>query len=76
MERRTNFEASMDKRAAVKEAQASGLVADSMEVRKELIRRMDAGELALVQVQAELAKIKRNAKKNGLVTRSQAFNRG
>jgi hypothetical protein len=57
----------------LRRAEADGVVADSMNVRQELIRRMDAGELTLEQVQAELAKIKRNAKKNGKVTRNQAW---
>jgi hypothetical protein len=76
MVRRTRFEASMDKRRALHAAEKDGQVADSMEVRMELVKRMNAGELTLAQVQDELKKIKRNAKKNGLVTRSQAFSRG
>jgi hypothetical protein len=74
--RRTRFEAAMDKRDAVNKADAAGQVADSKEVRTALIQRMHAGELTLEQVQAELARIKRDAKKNGLLTRSQAFSRG
>lgn len=73
---RTRFEASIEKREAVKAAEASGKVADSMEVRRALIERMDAGELTLEQVQAQLKKIKSGAKRNGLVTRAQAFSRG
>lgn len=57
----------MDKRAAVNKADAAGQVADSKEVRMALIQRMHAGELTLEQVQAELARIKRDAKKNGLL---------
>ena len=76
MERRTRFEASLDKRANVKACEEKGLVADSMEVRKQLIQRMESGELTLEQVQDELKRIKRNAKKNGQVTRAQAFSRG
>lgn len=74
--RRTRFEASIDKRAAVNRAEAAGEIADSREVRLELIRRMKAGELTLEQMQAELARIKRGAAKAGKVTRAQAFNRG
>lgn len=74
--KRTRFEAAMDKRDAVNKADAAGLVADSKEVRMKLIERMHAGELTLTQVQDELKRIKRNAKKNGLITRSQAFSRG
>jgi hypothetical protein len=74
--KRTRWEASLDKRNELKRAEESGEVADSMDVRMALINRMNAGELTLDQVQSELKKIKRNAKKNGLVTRSQAFSRG
>lgn len=76
MEPRTRFEASMDKRAAMKSAEAAGQVADSHEVRLALIERMHAGELTLEQVQAQLKKIKSGAKRAGMVTRAQAFSRG
>ena len=65
-----------EKRDAVNKAEAEGKIADSLEVRGELIAKMKRGEMTLEQVQAELKRIKRNAKKNGLMTRSQAFNRG
>ncbi|MBE9509099.1 MAG: hypothetical protein IMY86_13765 [Chloroflexi bacterium] len=39
--------------------------ADNMQVRKELLKRMDAGELTLAQVQAELKRIQREARKRG-----------
>lgn len=42
--------------------------ADNMDVRMELVRRMNAGELTLEQVQAELARIKREARKAGKQT--------
>jgi hypothetical protein len=74
--RRTRFEAAIDKRDSLKRAEADGLVADSMEVRKALIARMDAGELTLAQVQEELKRIKRNAGKNGLTTRAKQWRRG
>jgi hypothetical protein len=73
---RTRFEASLDKHQAVKNDEAAGVVADSMEVRRALIARMDAGELTLEQVQAELKRIQRAAKSQGKVTRAQSFNRG
>jgi len=73
---RTRFEAGMDKRAAVNQAESDGVVADSMEVRLALMEQVESGEKTLEEVQAELKKIKRQAKKNGMVTRSQAFNRG
>lgn len=74
--RRTRFEASLDKRAAVKSAESTGQIEDSMEVRLELIAKMKRGEMTLEQVQAELKRIKRDAKKNGKITRNQAFNQG
>jgi hypothetical protein len=74
--KRTRFEAGLAKSRELKRADAAGEVADSMEVRMALIARMHAGELTLEQVQAELKRIKRDAKKNGKVTRAQAFSRG
>lgn len=53
--------------------EAEGKVADSMDVRRALIAKMDAGEMTLEQVQAELARIKRGAHKSGKITRNQAF---
>lgn len=73
---RTRFEASMEKRDAVKAAEATGSVADSMDVRMALMRRVHSGEITLEQAQAELKKIKSGAKKRGMVTRQQAFSRG
>jgi hypothetical protein len=76
MPTRTRWEASFDKRRAMNEAEEAGQVADSMDVRHQLLEKVRKGEATLEEVQAELRKIKRNAKKNGLITRSQAFNRG
>jgi cell fate (sporulation/competence/biofilm development) regulator YlbF (YheA/YmcA/DUF963 family) len=64
------------KKDAVAKAEADGLIADSAEVRDELVRKMHAGEMTLEQVQAELKRIKRDAKKNGKITRAQAWRRG
>ena len=57
-------------------AEAEGLVADSMDVRLALIAKMDAGEMTLAEVQAELKRIKRSAAKNGQTTRSKVYGRG
>lgn len=73
---RTAFEASIEKKEALKEAEKSGLVADSMEVRLALMTRVHNGEITLAQAQAELKKIKSGAKKSGKLTREQAFSRG
>jgi len=73
---RTRFEASLEKRKAVKDAEASGKVADSMDVRRALMDRVDSGEITLADAQAKLKKIKSGAKRAGLVTRAQAFSRG
>ena len=74
--RRTKFEAGIDKSRELRMAEAAGEIADSMSVRVALIERMNAGELTLEQVQAELKRIKREAKAAGKVTRAQAYSRG
>ncbi len=61
---------------AVKEAETQGTVADSMAARLALIKRMDAGEITLEEAQAEIARLKRTAKRSGLITRDQAYRRG
>lgn len=58
---------------AIKNAESVGKVADSMEVRMALMEQVHRGERTLEDVQAELARIKRNAKKNGQITRNQAY---
>lgn len=60
----------------IAELEAEDKIADSMDVRRELVRKMRAGEMTLEQAQAELADIKRGAKKAGKVTRAQAYRRG
>ena len=56
-----------------KKAEAEGRVADSMEVRLALMARFHAGEMTLPEVQAELKRIQRGAKKAGKITRAQAY---
>lgn len=75
-ERRTRFDAALEKTAARNAAEAAGQVADSMEVRLALMARVHSGEITLEAAQAELKRIKAGAKKAGKVTRSQAFNAG
>ena len=62
MEKRDRFTAGMDKRANVK--------------KMALLEQVRSGEKTLEEVQKELAKIKRNAKKSGQITKNQAFFRG
>lgn len=71
-----NIDNQRRKQQAVRDAEAAGEIADSMDVRKALISRMDAGELTLEQVQAELKKIKRGAKAAGKTTRAGAYRHG
>lgn len=71
-----SYETHRRKVSAVNAAEERGEVADSMEVRTELIRRMRSGEITLEEVQAELKRIKRNAKKNGQCTRAGAYRGG
>jgi len=73
---RTRFEARLDKRQNLKQCEANGEVADSLDVRMALMEKVHSGECTLEEIQTELKKIKRNAKKNGKITRTQAFTRG
>lgn len=57
----------------IRAEEAAGGVADSMEVRIAIVKRIEAGEITLADGQAELARIKRNAKRSGKITRNQAF---
>lgn len=61
------------RRDAQKQAEAEGKVADSLEVRKAIMARFHNGEITLEQAQSEVASLKRNAKRNGQITRNQAF---
>ena len=66
----------MDKRHALSEAEKAGEVADSMEVRIAIMDRVHSGEITLKQAQAELKKIQAGAKKQGKLTREEAYSRG
>ena len=59
--------------AAICKAEENDLVSDSMEVRLDLIRQMQAGELTLEEIQSTLKTIKRNSKKAGKKIRNQIF---
>lgn len=73
--RRTRHEATLDKRQAIRAAEAAGEVADSRAVRLEIVERMMRGEITLEQAQAEIKAIKRGAKAAGKVTRGQIWRR-
>lgn len=62
-----------DSRSDLKAAEDRGEVADSKDVRLALMDQFHSGEKTLEEVQAELAQIKRNAKRNGKLTRDQAY---
>jgi len=68
-----NDETRNRKRNALNQADATGVIADSLEVRGDIMRRIHAGEITLIQGQKELAAIKKNAKKHGKITRSQMW---
>ncbi len=61
------------RRADADNAEDMGIVADSMEVRKALMQQFNDGVKTLEEVQAELKAIKRGAKKQGKITRDQAY---
>ncbi|HDS1779443.1 TPA: hypothetical protein QEM49_003991 [Pseudomonas putida] len=73
MRRRDWYDRRIDKRVALQIAEEQGVVADSTELRQELVAKLQSGEMTLQQVQDELRKVKREAKKNGKKTRSQIW---
>ena len=73
MSRGDGFWRKVAQKNVMDKAETEGRVADSMEVRMALVKKMDSGEMTLAEVQAELKRIKRDAKKNGKVTRNQAY---
>jgi len=73
MSRRDWYDRRMDKRVALQIAEEQGVVADSSELRESLVAKIHSGEMTIEQVQDELRKVKREAKKNGLKTREQIW---
>lgn len=73
MRRRDWYDRRLDKRVALQIAEEQGLVADSTEFRQALVAKLQSGEMTLDQVQEELRKVKREAKKNGKKTRDQIW---
>ena len=73
MSRRDWYDRRMDKRVALQIAEEQGIVADSSALRASLVAKIHSGEMTIEQVQAELRKAKREAKKNGLKTREQIW---
>ncbi|NNB16009.1 hypothetical protein [Pseudomonas fragi] len=73
MSRRDWYDRRLDKRVALQIAEEQGLVADSSELRASLVAKVHAGEMIIEQVQAELRRVKREAKKNGMKTRDQIW---
>ncbi|WP_439878885.1 hypothetical protein [Pseudomonas prosekii] len=73
MSRRDWYDRRLDKRVALQLAEEQGLVADSSSLRESLVAKIHTGEMTIEQVQAELRKVKREAKKNGLKTRDQIW---
>ena len=76
MMRRSSWDARLDKRVNIEKLEEKGLIADSMEVRKSLVERVMRGEITPEQSREELKRIQRNAKRNGLKTRNQAWREG
>lgn len=73
MRRRDWYDRRLDKRVALQIAEEQGVVADSTEFRQTLVSKLQSGEMTLDQVQEELRKVKREAKKNGKKTRAQIW---
>jgi hypothetical protein len=74
--RETAFDRSIRRRDALNKAEASGEVADSKDYRMALVKRFDAGEITLEEMQKELAETKRKAKREGRLTRNDFYKRG
>ena len=73
---RDRFERRRDKFQNIKDCENDGIVADNMDVRSRMMEQVKSGEKTLEEVQKELRKIQRDSKKNGKITRNQAFIRG
>jgi len=73
MRRRDWYDRRVDKRVALQIAEEQGIVADSTELRQALVAKLQSGEMTIQQVQDELRKVKREAKKNGKKTREQIW---
>ncbi|NBK38169.1 hypothetical protein EON09_06445 [Pseudomonas soli] len=73
MRRRDWYDRRLDKRVALQIAEEEGVVADSTEFRQALVAKLQSGQMTLDQVQEELRKVKREAKKNGKKTRAQIW---
>lgn len=68
-----NFWKQQARKEHAQKAEDDGRVADSKEVRMGLVKRFEAGEITFDQMQAELAAIKRGARKSGKITRAAAW---
>ena len=73
MRRRDWYDRRLDKRVALQIAEEQGVVADSTEFRQVLVAKLQSGDMTLSQVQEELRKVKRDAKRNGKKTRAQIW---
>lgn len=76
MNNRNRYDASIEKRAYVDKCESQGILADSMDVRIALVQKVKSGECTLDEMKSELKRIKRDAAKNGMTTRSKAYNSG
>jgi hypothetical protein len=74
--KRTRFEARLEKTTALREAEESGAVCDSLAIRRGLMERVYSGEITILQAQEELRTIQRAGKRAGIPTRTQVYNKG
>jgi len=66
----------MRKRNLMKKLEREGLIADSMDVRMSLVKKIYQKEITIEQSRAELKRIRRNAKKHGQTTRDRVWAQG
>jgi len=72
---RTRYEATLDKRRAVEQAEENGDIVDSMKARLDLMAKVKSGKITLGEAQLALKRLKREGKKSGLLTRQQVYSR-
>lgn len=73
---RTMFERAMDRRRNLREEEAAGNVADSLEYRMSLIEKVRNHEISLEEAQRQLRATQKSAEKQGKLTRDKAYRNG
>lgn len=70
------FERAMDRRRNLREEEAVGNVADSLEYRMSLMEKVRNREISLEEAQRQLRETQKTAEKQGKLTRDKAYRNG